>query len=237
MHKTHLRIPEINPGFGLQWFLSALLLICSLLQACTPAGLQQGTKRAEQQESDLQRFANHHEEGVASWYGPKFHGRATASGEIYNMYELSAAHKLLPLGSKVRVTHLEKGTSITVRINDRGPFVKDRILDLSYAAAKKLDMLGSGTAKVRVEVLDLPHKKSEGTYYIQVGSFLSQKNAADRLSQLKEQGYAQARMIRADISGQRFWRVQAGPYPEISKARDALQKLRHRHPASFMIAD
>lgn len=88
--------------------------------------------------------------GLASFYGKKFHGRKTASGERFNMYAMTAAHKGLPFGAKVRVTHLQNGRSVTVRINDRGPFAKGRIIDLSYAAAKRLGMIAQGVAKVRI---------------------------------------------------------------------------------------
>ncbi len=98
------------------------------------------------------------EEGIASWYGPKFHGRRTASGEIFDMYKLTAAHPWLPFGTVVRVTNLENGLSVVVRINDRGPFVKGRIIDLSYAAAKKIRMLRQN-ARVRVEVLRWPKRR------------------------------------------------------------------------------
>lgn len=93
------------------------------------------------------------EEGVASWYGTKFHGRRTSSGEPYNMFAMTAAHTALPLPTYVRVTHLDNGRSIVVKVNDRGPFVDNRIIDLSYAAAKKIDMHEEGTARVRVEAL------------------------------------------------------------------------------------
>lgn len=94
-------------------------------------------------------------EGVASYYGRKFHGKKTASGEIFNMFDYTAAHKELPFGTVIKVTNLSNNRSVIVRINDRGPFVKDRILDLSYAAAKSLDMLTTGVAKVRIEVIRL----------------------------------------------------------------------------------
>ncbi len=97
------------------------------------------------------------EEGIASWYGPKFHGKRTASGEVFDMYRLTAAHPWLPFGTIVKVTNLENGLSVVVRINDRGPFVKGRIIDLSYAAAKKIRMLRRN-ARVRVEVLRWPKK-------------------------------------------------------------------------------
>ncbi len=98
------------------------------------------------------------EEGIASWYGPKFHGRRTASGEVFDMYQLTAAHRWLPFGTLVRVTNLENGLSVVVRINDRGPFVKGRIIDLSYAAAKRIRMLRQN-ARVRVEVLKWPKRR------------------------------------------------------------------------------
>lgn len=94
------------------------------------------------------------ETGVASWYGGKFHGRKTASGEKYNQNKMTAAHKTLPFGTKVRVKNLENGKTAVVRINDRGPFKKGRVIDLSKAAAKKLDITKTGTAKVRIKVMD-----------------------------------------------------------------------------------
>lgn len=116
--------------------------------------------------------------GIASWYGPEFHGQPTSSREIFNMYDLTAAHNSLPLGTYVMVTNLENGKAVVVRINDRGPFVKGRVIDLSYAAARALDMVGPGTAEVRIEVL--PHLSpplAEPRFCVQVGSFLLRENA------------------------------------------------------------
>lgn len=93
-------------------------------------------------------------DGLASWYGREFHGRPTASGERYDMHELTAAHRTLPFGTRVRVTNLENGRSVRVRINDRGPFVDGRIIDLSYGAAKKIAMVKAGVVRVRLEILD-----------------------------------------------------------------------------------
>ena len=92
--------------------------------------------------------------GKASWYGPKYHGRKTACGEIFDMHKISAAHKKLPLGSVVKVTNLKNGKTLIVRVNDRGPYIRGRIIDLSFAAAKKLDMLEDGVVKVRVELIN-----------------------------------------------------------------------------------
>jgi len=99
-------------------------------------------------------FRDREMEGIASWYGKDFHGKKTASGETYNMYNLTAAHRTLPLGSRVRVTNLDNGKKVVVRINDRGPFEKGRIIDLSYEAARQLDMLHKGTARVKLTLLD-----------------------------------------------------------------------------------
>ncbi|MCL2122902.1 MAG: septal ring lytic transglycosylase RlpA family protein, partial [Desulfovibrionaceae bacterium] len=93
------------------------------------------------------------EEGMASWYGPGFHGKRTANGETYDMHAMTAAHKILPLGTIVRVTNKNNGRSLVLRINDRGPFVDDRVIDLSRAAADKLDVVGKGTAPVRITAL------------------------------------------------------------------------------------
>ncbi len=99
------------------------------------------------------------EEGIASWYGGYFHGRRTSSGDVYDMYLMTAAHKSLPLPTYVRVTNLENGSSVVLRVNDRGPFVEDRIIDLSYTAATKLGMAQQGTARVEVVALDPPARE------------------------------------------------------------------------------
>jgi rare lipoprotein A len=115
------------------------------------------------------------ETGYASWYGNRFHGRQTASGEIYDMNKLTAAHKKLPFGTYVRVVNLDNGKSTVVKINDRGPFVKGRIIDLSRAAAESIDMLGTGVAKVTIKVVSKKERLS--LYDIQVGAFSKEENA------------------------------------------------------------
>lgn len=120
--------------------------------------------------------------GVASWYGRPYQGRPTADGEIYNMYTMTAAHRTLPFGTRVRVHDLDNGRSVDVRINDRGPFVRGRIIDLSYAAAESLGMVGPGTARVDLQILN-PERvygpaAVPGVYAVQVGAFRSEDNAA-----------------------------------------------------------
>ncbi len=127
------------------------------------------------------------EEGLASWYGPGFHGRSTSNKEIYDMYDLTAAHRSLPFGTHIMVTNLLNGRSVTVRINDRGPFVRGRIIDLSYAAARLLDMLGPGVVPVRIEILpDFSPDPSQQKFSVQVGSFEIAANAEALKDSLRE---------------------------------------------------
>jgi rare lipoprotein A len=116
--------------------------------------------------------------GTASWYGGEFHGRPTSSREVYDMNDLTAAHNTLPLGTFVAVTNLNNGRSVVVRVNDRGPFVKNRVIDLSYAAARAIDMIGPGTAPVRIEVLPgLSPPPAALGFSVQTGSFVRRENA------------------------------------------------------------
>lgn len=125
------------------------------------------------------------EEGLASWYGGKFQGRLTSSGEVFDTNLFTAAHKTLPFGTLVRVTNLTNELSTIVRINDRGPFIEGRIIDLSRAAAKQIDMIGTGTARVSVEVLSFASNR----FAIQVGAYTLQRNAEKARSLLEEAGY------------------------------------------------
>jgi rare lipoprotein A len=152
--------------------------------------------------------------GIASWYGTKFHGRQTSSGEPYDLYELTAAHRSLPIPTYVRVTNLENGRSTVVRVNDRGPFHSDRIIDLSFAAAVKLGFANMGTARVRVEGLETeaplsPPLPDNGRYVLQAGAFRDLSTAdslKDRLSALTGQpGY----VVRS--GNETLYRVRIGP--------------------------
>jgi len=153
--------------------------------------------------------------GLASWYGPGFHGKRTASGEIFNMYELTAAHRTFPIGSYVMVTNLENGKSVLVRINDRGPFVKGRIIDLSYAAAKLIGLIGPGVAPVRVELLSydrVPYEKKislkEGRIIaIQVGAFIEKENAL-KLKKILSHKYEGVYMETFKTRTTKYYRVR-----------------------------
>jgi len=174
----------------------------------------------------------HVERGTASWYGPGFHAARTSSGEPYDMYAMTAAHKTLPLPAYARVTNLRNGRSVVVRINDRGPFVGDRIIDLSYTAAWKLDMLRTGTAPVEVRVLspsgDLPPPMPAGarTSMLQAGAFFDAANARDLVARLAATGIGNA-MVRPTRAGERtVWQVRVGPLDGDLELEDMLERLR-----------
>ncbi len=148
------------------------------------------------------------QKGIASWYGSDFHGKLTSNQEIYNMHALTAAHKTLPFGAYVKVTNLNNGKSIVVRINDRGPFIKGRIIDLSYAAAKKVGMDITGVAPVKIKVLKkYSPKKSSQKFSIQVGSFISKKNA-NTLKRKLQKNYRNVYITKIKASSNTFYRVR-----------------------------
>ncbi len=179
--------------------------------------------------------------GVASWYGKKFHGRETSSGEIYDMHELTAAHKHLPLPTFVRVTRVDNGQSIVVKVNDRGPFVEDRIIDLSYAAAVQLDMQGEGKTDVFIEALsshqvDKPIQQAavktinsdwiEATstdLFIQVGAYSEVPNAQRMLERV--QGVMTMPVAIAHDQDRALHRVRIGPLSDERMVQDTLESL------------
>ncbi|MFC2168969.1 septal ring lytic transglycosylase RlpA family protein [Acidobacteriota bacterium] len=146
--------------------------------------------------------------GLASWYGDDFHGKMTSNKEIYNMYDMTAAHKSLPFDTYVMVTNRENGRSVTVRINDRGPFIKGRIIDLSYAAAKVLHMIGPGVVRVRIEVLrNVSPKKRTQKYLVQVGSYIVKKNAKILRNKLRK-NYRNIHISEFKTPHQVYYRVR-----------------------------
>ncbi|MGB0034577.1 MAG: septal ring lytic transglycosylase RlpA family protein [Candidatus Acidiferrales bacterium] len=164
------------------------------------------------------------EEGVASWYGIPFHGRRTSNGEIYDMRQFTAAHRTLPFGAIVRVTNLRNGRQIEVRINDRGPFVANRVIDLSMAAAQAIEMIGTGTAPVRLEILSGPNPQI-GFFCVQVGAFLVRENA-ERLKAQLEARYSPVTIVTYDSPDGLFYRVRAGRLPSEAAARRLADQLR-----------
>ncbi len=146
--------------------------------------------------------------GIASWYGGEFHGRRTSSGEVFDQHDMTAAHPTLPFGTWVNVTNLENGRAAVVRINDRGPFVRGRIIDLSYAAARVLGIVGPGTARVRLEVVrGGPERDPTSRVSVQVGAFVIQENAyamKRELERIVDGVYVSTFRTR----GQTFYRVR-----------------------------
>ena len=185
------------------------------------------------------------EEGKASWYGKKFHGRKTSNGEIYDMYAMTAAHKTLPMGVFVRVTNKLTGQQTVVRINDRGPFVAGRIIDLSYSAAKQAGVVGPGTAPVRIEALGFradgkssgpavytqPKSYDIGSFAVQVGAFSVRANAERLASELRAK-YGVTKINEGWVNGKRFYRVWVGNFPSLEMA----ENIKLRFEGGFVIA-
>jgi rare lipoprotein A len=152
--------------------------------------------------------SGYRQEGVASWYGTKFHGELTSNGERYDLYAMSAAHKTLPIPSYVRVTNLGNGREVIVRVNDRGPFHGDRIIDLSYAAALKLGYQQQGTARVRIEAISFDAETQGRNHYLQVGAFSLLSSAQGRRSHLESFTHFPVDILLGDDG---VHRVQIGP--------------------------
>lgn len=184
------------------------------------------------------------ERGLASWYGPQFHGRRTSSGEIYDMYAMTAAHPTLPLPSYVRVINLDNGLEAIVRVNDRGPFHGGRIIDLSYAAARKLDILARGTGLVEVRAidptgaaaaqeapsadLDAAPQRATGAapnLFLQVGAFSDLRNAEQLRAQLLLRELGDIHIQSVAEAGKPLYRVRIGPVPSMSAADMTAQQL------------
>ena len=163
------------------------------------------------------------EEGVASWYGIPFDGHRTSNGEIYDMHQFTAAHRTLPFNAVVRVTNLQNGKQTEVRINDRGPFVANRVIDLSMSAALAIDMVGPGTAQVRLEIIAGPNP-TVGFFGVQVGAFLQQENA-ERLKTQLQVTYSPVSIVTYDSPNGLFYRVRVGRFATQDAARQLAGQL------------
>lgn len=183
------------------------------------------------------------ERGVASWYGPGFHAATTSNGERYDMYAMTAAHKTLPLPAYVQVTNLRNGRSVVLRVNDRGPFKDGRIIDVSYTAARKLDMLKDGTTFVEVRALTAAQTaappappSTPEALYVQAGAFGEEGNATRLLERLRAQGVSNS-FVRADEQGgRRLYRVRVGPIPNVNEFDRVLARLRSLGMADAQLA-
>ncbi|WP_305881910.1 septal ring lytic transglycosylase RlpA family protein [Endozoicomonas sp. SCSIO W0465] len=171
------------------------------------------------------------ENGQASWYGTKFHGKQTANGEIYDMFKMTAAHKTLPLPSYVKVTNLENGQSVVVRVNDRGPFHGDRLIDLSYVAAKKLGFADSGLANVAIEGIDPEtfarspaHQRDGDLLYLQLAAFKNYHNAQLLRRDIFSRVGAQAKVVKGEAP-ESLYRVRIGPVESPDHLEELLEGL------------
>ncbi len=177
--------------------------------------------------------AGYTEEGNASWYGNPFHGRRASNGEIYDMYKLTAAHRTLPFDTMVRVTNLTNSKSTVVRITDRGPFVENRIIDLSQAAAREIESIGPGVVRVRLEVLGNVDP-TEGYFTVQVGAFRDRGNA-ERLRDRLNASYTPIFIQQYDSPDGTFYRVRVGKISGESAAQDFAEQLRSKEGFTPMV--
>lgn len=183
---------------------------------------------------------NYKKQGVASWYGTKFHGRRTSSGEIYDMFSMTAAHKTLPIPCYAKVTNLDNGRQVTVKINDRGPFKKHRIIDLSYAAAHKLGMSKVGTANVKVETITFSkaeraayleqyqrnlHNREQNNRFVQVGAYANYEKAQKLAKNLNREIQFPVKITTTKKKGKRLYRVRVGPVPSQRLAENLVSTL------------
>lgn len=193
----------------------------------------------------LASHKGYRERGVASWYGKKFHGRKTSSGEPYDMYAMSAAHKTLPVPCYVRVRNLQNGRSVVVRVNDRGPFKHNRLIDLSYAAATRLGITASGTGLVEVEAIDVGGPaRTETTaaapsanpqVFVQVGAFAEAGNAERLRDALRQAGFDSAHVSRHQ-DRQVLHRVRIGPLASVAESDDIIDRAARKGFANASLA-
>ena len=221
-----------SPLDGVRLFGIGLLLVIALLAACAgrevlpiPVAAIAPSPVPVSVSVPLQRpvqEANYRETGIAAWYGKELHGRQTANGEVFDMNGLSAAHRTLPLGTLVRVTNLDNFKSITVRINDRGPFLKNRFLDLSYGAAKELGFVSQGTARVKIETVEAVRDPEQ--YTVQAAVFTEEDNARMLKERLNTR-FGVVSIVPFETNIARFYRVQVGTYASEDRAEQAARKL------------
>jgi rare lipoprotein A len=210
----------MDRGTGLLLLVLPLLFSCAAL---SKKGVDSAKDTKEHPTGDNSQI------GVASWYGIDEHGSPTATGERFSKNALTAAHKTLPMGTVVRVINLENGRDVIVKINDRGPFIENRMIDLSYSAAKSIGLIRNGTAKVKVEVISAPGRSSnffDPKYTVQVASFSDKNNALMLKDELANRFDEEVRVETFYIEGKYYHRVRIGHYDQRVKAEDLSLKLR-----------
>ena len=226
----------------------AALLAAIFLASCSgtaPKGAPKGTFRPYTIKGKtyypLKHGHGYAEEGYASWYEPGwFSGKTTANGERLRSGDLTCAHKVLPMNTMVRVVNLENGREVTVRVNDRGPFVAGRCIDLTPAGAQALGFYGKGKARVSLSTEGgVPGMRDDGLpgpFFVQVGAFAQEANARGLAGALARRGYTGTRIEAGDQTGQFLWRVQAGQFDSMNDALAALDRLAPEFSGAFVIA-
>ena len=183
---------------------------------------------------------DYRERGVASWYGEEFNGRMTSNGETYDMFDSTAAHRILPFGTHVEVTNLVNGDKTTVRINDRGPFVKNRVIDLSYTSARKIGLIGPGTAPVEVKVVGTSPSAPiywTGCFSVQTGAFEDLRNAW-RLKEKISRDYDSVYITNFDSPEGTIYRVRVGKYDTLEKTLQVQKELESKgYRNTFVVAE
>jgi rare lipoprotein A len=231
----------LNSGWPLKRIASLpIWCLCLIIFLSMMAGCADGYHRTEPPIT-----SERPQRGVASWYGPSFHGNPTANGELYDMWALTAAHRTLPFGTRVLVQSVDTGKSVTVRINDRGPFMRGRVIDLSYGAARELAMIGKGTEDVILTILNSSgseyfRNKSNGSaenYWVQAGSFATLTQAVSLQEQLVHL-YPHVRLKTVDLPSGQWHRVQIGTFFSQEKAQTVAAELEKQFDLDpFLIQD
>ena len=214
-----------------RFFTFAILFLCGALHLAGCARKRVQASNPTQTTSSTTPLAEE-TTGYASWYGHPYHGRRTSNGETYDMNTMTAAHRTLPFDTVVKVSNLSNAKEVTVRINDRGPFVKDRIIDLSYSAARQIDMVGPGTARVNLEILrSVPNPFPLA---IQVASFREQARAKELQADLKER-FSPVAVQEYQSSEGAYFRVLVGQFKDSQAANAALRRLHQENLEGFMV--
>jgi rare lipoprotein A len=259
--KFHRNSPKEQNALKLKLSLSIFFIFFALLISCThaPAPPPSTTKaekipplsRTKKKQPPymvdgkiyypLGEVKDYKEQGIASWYGPDFHGKKTSNGEQYDMYASTAAHRILPFGTKVQITNLENGKKTVVVINDRGPFAKDRILDLSYCGAKEIGLIGPGTARVELEVVGVTEGTQldwKGVFTVQLGAFKERTNALrlkEKISLINPSAHIS---VYETLEGAVFYQVRVGKYNNLEETIQAQREFEARgFQDTFIVAE
>lgn len=240
-------MPKIKVAFIASLFL-CISGCASILSVLSPAPSEPSKPKSEAKSYTVKGrtycpllSANGYEErGIASWYGPSFHGRRTACGQTFDMYKASAAHKILPLHTRITVTNIENNKTISLVVNDRGPFVPERVLDLSYGAAKQLAMVDKGFARVVIKTSGKVkgQRKNDlvGNFFIHIGAFEKRSDANGLILDMRSLRYKKSMIdvVETETNYETCWHVEYGPFKSMSAANKAHSLIKQDYPSAFV---